>query len=106
MAGLAWHGLGFDAGCPSEEVARVLDDMRQKPPMTAAEFRRKAHHKNKETRDVMVERFLENDLVRMDGVKIRPTTFLEFVEALRARSEFPQPESDRAATPKQSQPAA
>jgi hypothetical protein len=106
MAGLAWHGLGFDAGRPWEEVARVLHYMRQQPPMTAAEFRRKAHLKNRETRDVLVERFLENDLVRMDGGKIRPTTFLEFVEALHARKEFPQPPSDWAVAGKQRKPAA
>lgn len=100
MAGLAWHGLGFDAGCPCEEVARVLHYMRQKPPMTAAEFRRSAHVKNKEVRNVLIGRFLEEDLVRMNGEKIRPATFLEFVEALHARKEFPLPPSDWSATSK------
>ena len=96
-AGLAWHGLGFDAGCPHEEAARVLKYLRQKPPMTPAELRRSAHLNNKEMRDALIGRFLEEDLARMDGGKIRPTTFLEFVEALHARKEFPQPPSDWAA---------
>ena len=74
--------------------------------MTPDEFRRNAHLKSKEMRDVLLERFLKEDLVRMDGGKIRPTTFLEFVEALHARKEFPQPENYSAAATKQSQPAA
>jgi len=106
MAGHTWHGIGFDTGCPCEEVARVLQYMRQKPPMTAAEFRRSAHLKNKEVRNVLNGRFLEEDLVRMDGEKIRPTTFLEFVEALHARKEFPPPPSDWEAAGKQGEPAA
>lgn len=105
-AGLAWHGLGFDAGCPGEEVARVLKYLRQKPPMTAAELRRSAHLKNKGMRDALIGRFLEEDLARMDGGKIRATTFLEFVEALHARKEFPLPPSDWTAAAKQRQPAA
>ena len=105
-AGLAWHGLGFDTGCPGEEIARVLHYIRQKPPMTAAELRRKAHLKNKAMRNLLIERFLEEDLVRMDGEKIRHTTFLEFVEALHARKEFPQPPSDWSAAGKKGKPAA
>jgi hypothetical protein len=105
-AGLAWHGLGFDAGCPSEEVTRVLHYMRHKLPMTAAELRRKAHLKNKGMRNVLIERFREEDLVRVDGDKIRPTTFLEFVEALHDREEFPLPPSDWATADKQRQSAA
>lgn len=89
-AGLAWHGFGFNAGCQHKEVARVLHYMRQKPPMTAAELRRSAHIKNKKLRDALIDRFLEENLVWMDGEKIRPTTFLEFVEALHVRKEFPQ----------------
>jgi hypothetical protein len=94
VAGLACHGLGFDTGCPHEEVARVLHYIRQKPPMTSAELLRKAHLKNKGMRDVLIGRFLEEDLVRMDGEKIQPTTFLEFVEALHARKELSPPPSD------------
>jgi hypothetical protein len=56
-------------------------------------------------RDVLIGRFLEEDLVRMDGGKIRPTTFLEFVEALHARKELPQPPSDWAVAGKQRKPA-
>lgn len=84
----------------------MLHYMRQKPPMTAAEFRRNAHLKTKEVRNALIERFLEEDLVRMDGGKIRPTTFLEFVEALHAREEFPPPPSDWEAAGKQGEPAA
>ena len=105
-AGLAWHGLGFDAGCHGEEATRVLQYMRQKPPMTPAELRRSAHIQNKDVRDALIERFLEEDLVRMDGGKIRPTTFREFVEALHLREEFPQPPNDWAAATQQRQPAA
>ena len=61
--------------------------------MTPADFRRKAHLKNKEMRDVLLNQFLNEDLVRMDGGKMQATTFLEFVEALHVRKEFPLPEN-------------
>ena len=100
MAGLAWHGLGFDAGCPQQEAARVLDYLRRKGPMTASDLNRKAHIDDNKLRDALVERFAQEDLVRIDGKTIRPTGFEEFVEALYARGEFPAPVNHWAGLPK------
>lgn len=75
--------------------------------MTPADFRRKAHLKNKEMPDVLLNQFLNEDLVRMDGGKMQATTFLEFVEALHVRKEFPLPENHSVVATKQSsRPAA
>ena len=32
VAGLAWHGLGFDAGCSRATVVRVLEYLRARKP--------------------------------------------------------------------------
>ena len=90
IAGLAWHGIGLDAGCPHEEVVRVLDYLRVRGPMTVADLRRRTHLDSK-LRDVLVERFLEEDLVRLDGKRVTALTYPEFVDALYARDEFPEP---------------
>lgn len=93
MAGLAWHGYGFDGGCLRQEAKRVLTYIRGKGRMTASDFNRKAHINNKGLRDLLVEQFAEEGLVEIDGKWIRPTTYEEFVEALYGRKEFPPPEN-------------
>jgi hypothetical protein len=54
IAGLAWHGLGIDAGCSREKVARVLNYLRIREPMTRSELLRGAHLEKRE-RDLLVE---------------------------------------------------
>jgi len=88
VAGLAWHCLGFDPGCPLPEARRVLEYLRTHGPMTSSDLLRKAHLKKAE-RDDLVKRLAEQDLVRIDGKIIRPTSYQDFVEALYVRPEFP-----------------
>ena len=56
VAGLAWHGLGFDTGCPHREFMRVLDYLRLRGPMSKSDLHHRGHIENSKTRDKLVER--------------------------------------------------
>ena len=90
VAGLAWHGLGFDAGCPHKEVVRILEYLRAREPMTKSELLRGAHL-TKEVRDSLLESLEAEGLVRVAGKRVEATSYVEFVERLYSRNEFPQP---------------
>lgn len=104
VAGLAWHGLGFDAGCPPNEVSRVLGYLRRNGPMSAADLLRRAHLK-RHLRNRLVGAFVAEDLVHTDGKTIQPAAFREFVRALHARAAFPEPQNHWAALEAARRPA-
>lgn len=91
VAGLAWHGLGINLCCSHKEFLRVLDYLRRHGPMTMSDLLRRGHIKNKKTRDMLVERFEAEDLARVDGKFIKATSYMEFIEFLYSRKEFPVP---------------
>jgi hypothetical protein len=66
VAALAWHCLGFDPGCPRKKALKALRDLRAKGPMSRSEVLRSAHL-NKEERDITLEAFAAEDLVRVEG---------------------------------------
>jgi hypothetical protein len=90
LAGLAWHGLGIDAGCSREKVLKALDCLRTGEPMTRSELRGGARLEKRE-RDLLVECFAAEDLVRIDGKTVTATTYEEFVDSLHRRKAFPEP---------------
>lgn len=90
VAALAWHGLGFDPGCPREKAVKVLHGLRSKGSMSRNEIRRIHHLENKEQRDILLERLAAEDLVRIDGQTVTAASFEEFVTALHSRPELPQ----------------
>jgi hypothetical protein len=51
----------------------------------------------KTERDVLLERLAAEDLVRIEGKTVEAANFAEFVDALYARDEFPEPENHWAA---------
>ena len=87
VAGLAWHGLGIDAGCTRQEVIRVLNYMRAREPMTKSELRR-GTHLEKEERDQLLECLAAEGLVRMEGKTVVASSYLDSVELLYARKDF------------------
>jgi hypothetical protein len=91
VAGLAWSGLGIDLGCTRDELLRVLNYLRRKGPMSLSDMLYRAHIQDAKTRDMLVELFETEDLARVDGKTLEATSYVEFVEALYARKEFPQP---------------
>lgn len=105
VAGLAWHGLGIDTGCPKQTTVRVLEYLRLREPMTMSELARGAHLAKKE-RDLLVERLRAEDLIRVDGKIVTATSYAEFVEGLHKRKEFPEPHNHWATLSKKAQAAA
>jgi hypothetical protein len=92
VAGLAWHGLGIDTGCPHQEFMRVLAYLRLRGPMSKSDPHHRGHIDNPKTRDMLVERFEAENLVRVEGKNVKAITYGEFVESLYERKELPQPE--------------
>jgi hypothetical protein len=90
VAGLAWHVLGFDPGCERAKALKTLAYMRTRGSMTLSDLVSKARL-TKAERNILVERFAAEDLVRVDGKFITATTYKEFVSRLYARKEFPIP---------------
>ena len=72
------------------EALRVLGYLRDKAPMTKSELLRRAHL-DKGLRDTLLGRFAAEGLVRVEGKTVTATSYREFVEALYAREELPQP---------------
>ncbi len=90
VAGLAWHGLGFDTGIPRDEVVKVLKYLRDKGPTTKSDLTRYGKVE-KADREILLPRFVAENLVRVEGNIVTAATYAEFVEALYARKEFPEP---------------
>ena len=90
VAGLAWHGLGIDAGCSQQKVVRVLEYLRTREPMTKSELLRGAHL-GKEERDGLLACLTAEGLIRVDGKIVTATSYVEFVEDLQVRKQFPEP---------------
>lgn len=90
IVGLAWHGLGFDPGCLQQKALKVLGDLREKGPMSQSDLLRSAHLQ-KDARDALLHSLAAEGLVRVDGKQVFATTYSEFVQALYARTEFPEP---------------
>jgi hypothetical protein len=96
VAGLAWHGLGIDAGCPPEKVAPVLEYLRSREVITRSELL-SGTRLDKNERNRMVECLAAEDLARVDGKTITATSYAEFVESLHRRKTLPEPANHWAA---------
>ncbi len=90
VAGLSWHGFGLNGDIPREEAVRVLDWIRHNGSVSLSDVARGTRI-SKETRDELLKRFAEEDLVKIDGKVVTATTYAEFVAALYGRKEFPEP---------------
>ena len=80
---------------PASKDVEVLDYLREKESMTLSDLLRGAHQKKVE-RDVLVERFAVENLVRVDGKTVTSTSYSEFVAALYAKKDLPAPVDLRA----------
>jgi hypothetical protein len=93
VAGLAWHGLGIDTGCHRREFMRVINYLRLRGPMSKSDLHHRGRIDSPKTRDMLVERFEAENLIRVEGKNVKATTYGEFVESLYERKELPQPEN-------------
>ena len=96
IAGLAWHGIGFDLGCPQKKALKVLGSIRGKGPMRLTELLfTKGARIDAATRDTLLERLVSEDLVRVEGKTVIAATCAEFVAALHSRPELPEADNYR-----------
>lgn len=94
VSGLSWHVLGFDPGCDRSKALKVLDYLRAEGPMSRSDLTRYGKVE-KAMREPLLESFVAEGLVRVDGKMITAITYEEFVSALHARREFPEPQNKR-----------
>lgn len=107
VAALAWHCLGFDPGCPRKKALKVLRHIREKGTVAKSDLLlAKGSRVDATTRDVLLERLAAEDLIRVEGKTVTATSFSEFVKALHARPELPNPETYRAPGPRKGRPSA
>jgi len=90
VAGLAWHGLGFDPGSDRKKALKVLDYLRRNSPVSLSDLTRYGKVE-KAVRDTLLERFVAEGLVRVDGKIIVAVSYEEFAAGLYVRKEFPEP---------------
>ena len=84
---LAWHGWGFDAGCPREEVVELLDFMRgEDGQVSRRDLQRKVQCMNAAKRDEVLECLEAEGLVRTEGKMVEAVGLAEFVRSLPSRA--------------------
>ena len=83
-----------------------MNYLREKGPTTKSDLLRHGARLKKTERDPLLERLVDEDLVRMEGKIVTATTYSEFVTALHAREEFPQPKNHWAEIKEKSNTAA
>jgi len=98
IVGLAWHGLGFDPGCPLPQLRKLLRKLRENGLAARRDAQRLAGFKSAEKRDEVLERLASEGLVILSGKDVTAVSLPEFVEALHGRPEFPPAPSTRAGT--------
>lgn len=96
VAGLSWFGTGLNLGpdCEPlrEKAAGILRRLRSQGPLTMNDLLKNFRLSAKE-RGALLERLIEERLVRSEGKTVFATSYREFVEGLYAREEFPPVET-------------
>ncbi len=90
VAGLSWHGLGIIPEHNRAVALKALDYLRRNGPVSKSDLTRYGKVE-KAVREILLERFVAEDLVRVEGKMLAATTYEEFATALYARKEFPEP---------------
>lgn len=96
VAGLAWHGIGFDPGCDRNKAVTALRNLRKDGSVSLSDLLTGARL-TKEERDSLVERFAAEGLLRVEGKRVTAATYEEFVTFLYACPEFAPPPGEWAA---------
>ena len=102
VRGLVWAKQG--PGC---KALKVLRHIQEKGSVAKSDLLlAKGSRVDATTRDVLLERLAAEDLIRVEGKTVTATSFSEFVKALHARPELPNPETYRAPGPRKGRPSA
>jgi hypothetical protein len=90
VAGLAYHGLGIGPWNQHGAILEVLQYLRQAGPISRRDFQLKFRVLAKD-RDALLGQLAAEGLVRLEPRLITAVPLAEFVRALHARTEFPEP---------------
>ena len=90
VRGLAYHGWGFNAGCPREVVVALLQHVRDQGPLSRRELQRKFPALGSELRDQVIAKLEAEGLVECQGKQVGAVPLSVFIEQLQTRPEFPQ----------------
>ena len=92
LAGLAWHCLGFDPGCPRRDALKLLHHLRDKGPLSRRDIQRTLQSFNATQRDDMLGRLATEGLVELDGPMVTAVPLAGFIQALQGRQELREPD--------------
>ena len=91
VAGLAYHGLGIGPWNQHGALVEVLQHLRQAGPISRRDFQRKVRVRKGDGRDALLGQLAAEGLVYLEAKMITAVSLADFVRALHARAEFPEP---------------
>lgn len=94
VAGLAYHGLGLGPWDQHRAIQDVLHHLRQTGPISRRDFQRKFPVLKAKDRDALLGQLAAEGLVHLEEKLITAVPLADFVQALHARKEFPEPTYD------------
>ena len=91
VAGLAYHGLGIGPWNQHGALVEVLQHLRQAGPISRRDLQRKFPVLKAKNRDALLGQLAAEGLVYLETKLITAVPLADFVRALHARTEFPEP---------------
>jgi len=88
---LAYHGHGFDAGCPRGEAVKVLSYIREKGDVSRRDLQRKFEFFTAEVRDEVLERLAAEGLLELNGRQVAAVPLVGFIGSLPSRAGLTEP---------------
>jgi len=79
---LVWHGHGFNAGCPREVAAKVLEHIRGKGETSRRDLQRKFASFSADGRDEVLESLAAEGLLELDARQVRAVPLADFIRSL------------------------
>ena len=92
VAGLAYHGLGIGPWNQHGALVEVLQHLRQAGPISRRDLQRRFPVLKAKNRDALLGQLAAEGLVHLEAKMITAVPLAEFVRALHARKEFPEPD--------------
>lgn len=88
---LAYHGHGFDTGCPRGEAVKVLGYIREKEDVSRRDLQRRFEFFTAEVRDEVLERLAAEGLLELNGRQVAAVPLTGFIRSLPSRAGLTEP---------------
>jgi len=89
---LAWHGQGFDPGCPTATAQAILKHLRAAGTQSRRDLQRHLQKLTAAQLAVVLETLAGEGLVALDERTVCAVTFTDYIETLSLRSGYQVPE--------------